>query len=46
MGNDEAIKVIAFAPTNATGVRVKVNNGRAHFSLIVEAEAFGCPSQQ
>jgi hypothetical protein len=45
-GNDKAMRVFVLAsPTNATGVRIKVNNGRVHFSRIVEVEAFGCSPQ-
>ncbi|MBC7931761.1 MAG: hypothetical protein H7Z38_14470, partial [Rubrivivax sp.] len=42
-GNDKAMRVFVLAtPVNATGVRIKVNNARVHFSRIVEVEAFGC----
>ncbi|MCA1593763.1 MAG: hypothetical protein LC754_14160 [Acidobacteria bacterium] len=44
-GNDKAMRVLLFAPINATGVRIKVNNGREHFSRITEVEAFGCGAQ-
>jgi hypothetical protein len=42
-GNDKAMRVFVLAtPVNATGIRIKVNNAREHFSRIVEVEAFGC----
>ncbi len=42
-GNDKAMRVFVMStPVNATGVRIKVNNGRVHFSRIVEVEAYGC----
>ena len=42
-GNDKAMRIITLGtPINATGVRIKVNNAREHFSRIVEVEAFGC----
>ncbi len=44
-GNDKAMRVITFAPTSATGVRIKINNGRVHYSRLVELEAFGCSAQ-
>ena len=42
-GNDKAMRVFVLStPVTATGVRIKVNNGRVHYSRIVEVEAFGC----
>jgi hypothetical protein len=42
-GNDKAMRVFALPSIATTKVRVVVNNGRAHFSRIVEIEAIGCP---
>ncbi len=44
-GNDKAMRVFTFNSITTTKIRVVVNNGRAHFSRIVEVEAFGCASQ-
>jgi hypothetical protein len=41
-GNDRAMRVFTFGRLTTTKIRVLVNNGRAHFSRIVEVEAFGC----
>jgi hypothetical protein len=42
--NDKAMTIIVLrTPVQATGVRIKVNNGRVSCSRIVEVEAFGCP---
>ena len=44
-GNDRAANVFMFPDVTTTKIRVVVNAARAHFSRIVEVEAFGCPSQ-
>ncbi|MBC7930185.1 MAG: M36 family metallopeptidase [Rubrivivax sp.] len=44
-GNDKAMRVFLFTPINANAIRIKVNNGRVHYSRIVEVEAFGCAGQ-
>jgi hypothetical protein len=41
-GNDKAMRVFALPLITTTKIRVVVNNARAHFSRIVEIEAFGC----
>jgi hypothetical protein len=41
-GNDKALRVFSFPDLATTKIRVFVNNGRNHFSRIVEVEAFGC----
>ena len=45
-GNTKAMRVITLgAPITTTGVRIVVNMGRAHYSRIVELEAYGAPGQ-
>ena|GEM_PF-2272584 len=45
-GNDKAMRIFVLAsPVNATGVRIKINDGREHFSRLVEVEVFGCAAQ-
>lgn len=42
-GNDKALTTVSFANVTTTKIRIRVLNGRAHFSRIVEVEAIGCP---
>jgi serine protease AprX len=45
-GNTKALRVITLGqPITTTGIRVVVNMGRAHFSRIVELEAYGASGQ-
>ncbi|MBC7933617.1 MAG: tandem-95 repeat protein [Rubrivivax sp.] len=45
-GNTKALRVITLAqPVTTTAVRIVVNMGRAHYSRIVELEAYGGPGQ-
>ena len=45
-GNTKAMRVITLgSPITTTGIRIVVNMGRAHYSRIVELEAYGAPGQ-
>lgn len=44
-GNARAMRSFAFAPLTTNAIRVFVRDARAHFSRIVELEAFGCNAQ-
>ncbi|MCA1593628.1 MAG: hypothetical protein LC754_13450 [Acidobacteria bacterium] len=41
-GQRQAMRVITFSSITTTKIRVVVNNGRAHYSRIIEVEAFSC----
>jgi PKD repeat protein len=44
-GNDRVIRTFNFPAVTTTKIRVVVNNARAHFSRIVELEAYGAAGQ-
>jgi Zn-dependent metalloprotease len=44
-GNDKALRVFSFPAVTTGKLRVMVNNGRVHFSRIVELEAYGAAGQ-
>ncbi len=41
-GNDKVMRTITFPNLATTTIRINVLNARAHYSRIVEVEAFGC----
>jgi PKD repeat protein len=44
-GNDHVMRVFTFPAVTTTKIRIVVNNARAHFSRIVEVEAYGAIGQ-
>jgi hypothetical protein len=44
-GNDKVMRIFTFPAVTTTKIRVVVNNARAHFSRIVELEAYGAGGQ-